>query len=67
MDAVKTEYPHLIECLEDKVDEDLPLPPPSPDTIDKENVAMTEILPHIFVGTYFFLEGKKTRVLLLFD
>jgi len=51
LDAVKTEYPHLIECLtEDKVEQDLLLPPSSPDAIDKENVVMTEILPHIFVG-----------------
>jgi protein-tyrosine phosphatase len=54
LDAVKTEYPHLIECpkedFKDKLDSDLPPPPPSPDTIDKENVVMTEILPHIFVG-----------------
>jgi len=51
LDAVKTEYPHLIECpTEDKIDQDLNPPPASPDTIDKENVVMTEILPHIFVG-----------------
>jgi hypothetical protein len=59
LDAVKTEYPHLIECpTEDKIEQDLPPPPASPDTIDKENVVMTEILPHIFVGMYSFL-GKK--------
>ncbi len=59
MDAVKTEYPHLIECLsEDKLEQDLPPQPASPDTIDKENVIMTEILPHVFVGMYSF-SGKK--------
>jgi protein tyrosine phosphatase (PTP) superfamily phosphohydrolase (DUF442 family) len=51
-DAVKTEYPHLIECTvetpRDKCEQDHI--PPSPDTIDKENINMTEILPHIFVG-----------------
>jgi len=53
-DAVKTEYPHLIECTveapRDKCEQDHI--PPSPDTIDKENITMTEILPHIFVGMY---------------
>lgn len=52
LDAVKTEYPEFIECpinsIRDKNDDD---PPPStPEAIDKENVLMTEILPHIFVG-----------------
>jgi hypothetical protein len=66
LDAVKTEYPHLIECpkedFKDKLDSDLPPPPPSPDTIDKENVVMTEILPHIFVGMYFFFFFKSSDV-----
>jgi hypothetical protein len=63
LDAVKTEYPYLIECpieaCKDKTEQDLCPPPPSPDAIDKENIAMTEILPHIFVGMYSFLEEKK--------
>jgi hypothetical protein len=46
----------LIECpaeaFKDKLDNDLPLPPATPDNIDKENVSMSEIIPHIFVGTY---------------
>ncbi len=58
MDAVKTEYPHLIECPtgthENNLNQDLPPLPASPDTIDKENVTMTEILPRIFVGMYSF-------------
>jgi len=53
LDAVKTEYPHLIECpyeaRRNDLDPDIP-PPASPDTLDKENVAMTEIVPHVFVG-----------------
>jgi hypothetical protein len=28
--------------------------PPTPDTVDKENFTMTQILPHIFVGMYSF-------------
>jgi len=65
LDAVKTEYPHLIECLtEDLKNPDLPPPPASPDTIDKENVVMTEILPHVFVGMYFFKSSdvEKKRI-----
>ncbi|CAF0873711.1 unnamed protein product [Rotaria sordida] len=52
LDAVKTEYPDFIECPTGtfKDEQDLTPPPPSPDAIDKENVVMTEILPHIFVG-----------------
>jgi hypothetical protein len=54
LDAVKTAYPHLIECPAEplKDEQDLYPPPQSPEAIDKENVAMTEILPHIFVGMY---------------
>jgi protein tyrosine phosphatase (PTP) superfamily phosphohydrolase (DUF442 family) len=51
-DAVKNQYPHLIECTveipRDKHEQDHL--PPSPDAVDKENFTMTEILPHIFVG-----------------
>lgn len=51
---MKTEYPHLIECpnetLKDQSSNDLPPLPATPDTIDKESIVMTEILPHIFVG-----------------
>lgn len=53
LDAVKTEYPEFIECptnsIRNKNDDDEP-PPSTPEAIDKENVSMTEILPHIFVG-----------------
>ncbi|CAF0996736.1 unnamed protein product [Adineta ricciae] len=53
-DAVKTEFPHLIECAPEapkcKTDDDLPPLPASPDTIDKENIIMSEIVPHIYVG-----------------
>ena len=53
LDAVKTEYPEFIECptnsIRDKNDDSDP-PPSTPEAIDKENVSMTEILPHIFVG-----------------
>ncbi|CAF0956700.1 unnamed protein product [Adineta steineri] len=51
-DAIKTQYPHLIECAveapRDKYEQDHL--PSTPDTVDKENFTMTEILPHIFVG-----------------
>lgn len=51
-DAIKSQYPHLIECAieipKDKFDQEQP--PPSPDAVDKENFTMTEILPRIFVG-----------------
>ena len=54
LDAVKTEYPHLIECPATPPQEldanGLPIPPASPETVDKENFVMTEIMPHIFVG-----------------
>lgn len=57
---MKTEYPHLIECPTNAIDQDAfggePLPA-TPDAIDKENVSMTEILPHIFVGMY----QKRTK------
>ncbi|CAF3180483.1 unnamed protein product [Rotaria sp. Silwood2] len=62
LDAVKTEYPDLIECptelFKDKFDQDLMPPPASPDTIDKENVVMTEILPHIFVGNILDAQSR---------
>ena len=51
---MKTQYPHLIQCTvgvaKDRYDDDHL--PSTPDTIDKENFIMTEILPHIFVGMY---------------
>lgn len=51
-DAIKNQYPHLIECAielpKDKFDQDHV--PQSPDAVDKENFTMTEILPRIFVG-----------------
>ncbi|CAF0959705.1 unnamed protein product [Adineta steineri] len=54
LDAIKTEYPHLIECpieqIKHKTDDDLIPVPATPESIDKENVVMTEIIPHIFVG-----------------
>lgn len=60
---MKTEYPHLIECPteapKDKSDDGLPPPPATPDTIDKENVRMTQIIPHIFVGTYHARQRRK--------
>ncbi|CAF1687781.1 unnamed protein product, partial [Adineta ricciae] len=53
LDAVKTEFPHLIECAPEapkcKTDDDLPPLPASPDTIDKENIIMSEIVPRIYV------------------
>ena len=53
---MKHQYPHLIECAveipRDKHDQDPH--PPTPDTVDKENFTMTEILPRIFVGEYEF-------------
>jgi hypothetical protein len=55
-DAVKQHYPHLIECAveipREKHEHDHI--PPSPDTVDKENFIMTEILPRIFVGKFRF-------------
>ena len=56
IDAVKNEYPHLIESPNELMKEtcgesDGPAPPSSPDAVDKENFVMSEILPHIFVGT----------------
>ncbi|CAF0802310.1 unnamed protein product [Rotaria sp. Silwood1] len=63
LDAVKTEYPDLIECptetFKDKFEQDLIPPPPSPDAIDKENVVMTEILPHIFVGNALDAQSQE--------
>jgi hypothetical protein len=53
LDAVKTEYPHLIECpAESQRDDDGPDVPNTPQSVDKENFVMTQILPHIFVGMY---------------
>ena len=56
---MKTEYPHLIECpadtFRDKCGDDFPPPPSTPEAIDKENVSMTEIVPHIFVGMYIIV------------
>lgn len=53
-DAIKSQYPHLIECAvempKDKCDQDCI--PSTPDTVDKENFTMTQILPHIYVGMY---------------
>ena len=66
MDAIKTEYPHLIECpaelRRDVSDQDLILQPATPETIDKENVSMTEIVPHIFVGMYPLLRKQKQKI-----
>jgi hypothetical protein len=57
-DAVKNQYPNLIECvveaLEEKCELD-PIPSSPTDAVDKENFTMTEILPHIFVGMYSFI------------
>lgn len=50
LDAVKTEFPHLIECPAKPTDDELTAPPATPETIDKENFVMTEIMPQIFVG-----------------
>jgi hypothetical protein len=51
-DAVKHQFPNLIECAveipREKHDQDYL--PSTPDTMDKENFVMTEILPRIFVG-----------------
>jgi hypothetical protein len=53
-DAIKKQYPHLIECAIEAPRDiyDLDNLPPTPDSVDKENFTMTQILPHIFVGTY---------------
>jgi len=52
-EAVKNQYPHLIECIveepKEKYEQDL-IPPTPMSAADKENFTMTEILPHIFVG-----------------
>lgn len=54
LEAVKTEFPHLIECpatpSKDLNSAELPAPPASPDTVDKENFVMTQIIPRVFVG-----------------
>ncbi|CAF1163554.1 unnamed protein product [Rotaria sordida] len=52
-DAVKIQYPHLIECTiettsREKYEQDHLSS--IPDAVDKENFTMTEILPRIFVG-----------------
>jgi len=50
LDAVKTEFPYLIECPAKSTDDELTDSPSTPETIDKENFVMTEIMPQIFVG-----------------
>ncbi|CAF3621389.1 unnamed protein product [Rotaria sp. Silwood1] len=52
-DAIKNQYPHLIESAceiisGEKHEQDHL--PSTPETVDKENFTMTEILPRIFVG-----------------
>ncbi|UJR31261.1 hypothetical protein I4U23_018761 [Adineta vaga] len=50
-DAIKSQYPHLIQSSEEiSKDNYEDYVPSTPDTLDKENFIMTEILPHIFVG-----------------
>lgn len=70
LDAVKTEYPHMIECpnesLKDLSNADLPPLPLSPDAIDKENVVMTEILPHIFVGMFSIFFALRLNAMICF-
>ena len=61
MDAVKTEYPYLIESPAEAPVENSDLPPETPDVLDKENFLMTEILPHIFVGMYLFQIKLRKR------
>ncbi|CAF1067419.1 unnamed protein product [Adineta ricciae] len=50
-DAIKSQYPQIIQRTdhspEDTSDGHVPS---TPDTLDKENFTMTQIVPHIFVG-----------------
>ncbi|CAF1286667.1 unnamed protein product [Rotaria magnacalcarata] len=52
-DAVKNQYPHLIECAIDLIPREKHEHdhlPSSPEVFDKENFTMTQILPRVFVG-----------------
>ncbi|CAF3095951.1 unnamed protein product [Rotaria sp. Silwood2] len=52
-DAVKNQYPHLIEYASETISKEKHEQdrlPSTPETVDKENFTMTQILPHIFVG-----------------
>ena len=54
-DAVKIQYPHLIEYAIETTSREKHEQDHSssiPDAVDKENFTMTEILPRIFVGMY---------------
>lgn len=52
-DAIKSQYPQLIQTAENlPEDTSDDYNPSTPDTLDKENFTMTQILPHIFVGTH---------------
>lgn len=55
-EAVKAQYPHLIECSIDIIPrekhEQEQVPPTPEVAVDKENFTMTEIQSRLFVGKY---------------
>ena len=58
---MKTEYPHLIESPNEMMKEKCEYDgPATPETVDKENFVMSEILPHIFVGTRLDLCSRRS-------
>lgn len=62
IEAVKTKFPHLIEYQHNLlIEKHENLYPFTPSTKEKENIRMTEVLPHLFVGRLKIMTNISTR------